>query len=117
MKQIIIVCLLCLYYIEESEQIKERLRPVEWDKLVEGAQFIDRFEPLSTGAIASNIWGVDTVCPRIVNNGIEDEERSYWGGNILREAQEKYNLFICGWPVNSLKGHMFWMKMINSYLQ
>ena len=108
MKQFIIACLLCLYCIESSGQIKERSRPAEWDKLVEGARFVDRFEPLPAGIITSNTWGADAVCSRIVSNGLEDKEHSYWGGNILKDEQGKYNLFVCGWPENSAKGHMFW---------
>lgn len=89
-------------------QITERPRPQEWDNLVPGARFVDRFLPMPDGRLAFDIWGAEVVVPRYVDNGIEDRERSYWGGNILREVDGSYHLFVCGWPEDSPKGHMFW---------
>lgn len=91
-----------------NAQITERQRPKSWDSLVVGARFIDRFLPMPDGKLSSNVWGAKNVIPRFVDNGIEDAERSYWGGNILKEHDGKYHLFVCGWPENSPKGHMFW---------
>jgi hypothetical protein len=89
-------------------QITERPRPKEWDNLVPGARFIDRFLTMPEGKLSSDVWGAENVLPRYVDNGIEDAERSYWGGNILSEADGSYHLFVCGWPEDSPKGHMFW---------
>lgn len=91
-----------------NAQIIERPRPAEWDHLVEGARFMDRFLPMSNGKLASDVWGAKAVIPRYVDNGIEDDTRSYWGGNILRGEDNQYHLYVCGWPENSPKGHMFW---------
>lgn len=91
-----------------AAQITERPRPAEWDSLVEGARFIDRFLPMPTGKLSSDVWGAKDVVPRYVDNGIEDNVRSYWGGNILKDEENKYHLYVCGWRENSPKGHMFW---------
>ena len=89
-------------------QITERERPAEWDQLVEGARFMDRFLPMPAGKTAQGIWGTDSILNRYVDNGIEDPEISFWGGNILQTADGKYHLFVCGWPEDSPRGHMFW---------
>ena len=34
--------------------------------------------------LSSDTWGAPGVIPRYIDNGIEDRETSYWGGNILR---------------------------------
>lgn len=91
-----------------NAQIAERPRPAEWDQLVDGARFIDRFLPMPAGKLSSDVWGAQNVIPRYVDNGIEDNVRSYWGGNILKDKDEQYHLYVCGWPENSPKGHMFW---------
>lgn len=89
-------------------QVTERPRPVEWDHLVEGARFIDRFLPMPAGKLSSDVWGAKNVIPRYIDNGIEDDVRSYWGGNIIKDNAGQYHLYVCGWPENSPKGHMFW---------
>lgn len=99
---------LCIGTQSLTAQITERLRPAEWDNLVEGARFIDRFLPMPAGKLSADVWGAKEVVPRYVDNGIEDNVRSYWGGNILKEKDNKYHLYVCGWPENSPKGHMFW---------
>lgn len=89
-------------------QIVNRERPVEWKQLVKGGRFMDRFLPMPDGRQQKHIWGADSVLNRYVDNGIEMPEMSFWGGNILRTSDGKYHLFVCGWPENSPKGHMFW---------
>lgn len=89
-------------------QVTERPRPAEWDHLVEGARFMDRFLPMPAGKLSSDVWGAKNVIPRYIDNGIEDDIRSYWGGNIIKDNAGQYHLYVCGWPENSLKGHMFW---------
>lgn len=89
-------------------QITERERPAEWNQLVNGARFLDRFLPMPNGTQAKGIWGTDSVQNRYVDNGIELPEISFWGGNILQSSDGKYHLYVCGWPENSPKGHMFW---------
>lgn len=94
--------------IQMNAQIAERVRPAEWDQLVQGARFIDRFLPMPAGQLSEDTWGGENVRPRYVDNGIEDETRSYWGGNILAGTDGMYHLYVCGWPENAPKGHHTW---------
>ncbi|MFI3322220.1 MAG: glycoside hydrolase family protein [Rikenellaceae bacterium] len=81
-------------------------------KLVEGAQFIDRFLHLEEGRITSDCWGDSNVVPRNVDNGIEDSTYSYWGGNIVVGDDGKYHMFVASWREDKVKGdksgHMTW---------
>ncbi|MDR3245897.1 MAG: glycoside hydrolase family protein [Prevotellaceae bacterium] len=104
---LISIIILFLGNTNSFSQIKERPRPAEWDNLVNGARFLDRFLPMPQGTLSENTWGAKDVVPRYIDNGIEDRNYSYWGGNIIRE-NDKYHLFICGWPENSRNGHGEW---------
>ncbi len=51
---------------------------------------MDRFLPIPVlGPLSSDTWGADNVLPRYVDNGIEDREWSYWGGNALKGPDGK----------------------------
>ena len=89
-------------------QVTERERPKEWDQLVNGARFMDRFLPMKGNKLSSDTWGTAGVSPRYVDNGIEDRIWSYWGGNIRKGEDGKYHLMVCGWLEASPKGHMEW---------
>lgn len=93
-----------------NAQITERERPAEWKDLILGARFMDRFDAMPDGALSSDVWGAKNVIPRFVDNGIESKKFSFWGGNIIQTDDGLYHLFVCGWPENSPKGHMFWPK-------
>lgn len=93
-------------------QITERPRPESWKQLINGAAFKDRFLPMPAGKLSSATWGGANVLPRYIDNGIEDRERSYWGGNILKGTDGFYHLFVCGWPESSPKGHAQWPRSI-----
>lgn len=95
-------------FVTVSAQITERERPAEWQQLITGARFMDRFLPMPPGIVNTNSWGADSVTHRFIDNGIELSEISFWGGNILQTADNKYHLYVCGWPENSPKGHMAW---------
>jgi len=85
-----------LFSIQINAQIKERERPEEWNQLVEGGRFLDRFMPISPlGNLTTEIWGAHDVIPRYTDNGIEDPAWSYWGGNILKGDDGIYHLFVC----------------------
>ena len=108
-----LLTLLILYSFnyEINAQIKERELPKSWDSLTFGGKFIDRFLPMPMiGKLTSDTWGAKNVIPRYTDIGIEDSINSYWGGNALMGKDNKYHLFVCGWPENSPKGHMFWSK-------
>ncbi len=107
-----IICTLLLH-LSSFAQITERERPKEWDNLVMGGRFMDRFLPMPVqGPLTGDTWGADYVRPRYVENGIEDDEWSYWGGNALLGDDGKYHLFVCRWPENADKGHMAWPNSI-----
>lgn len=91
-----------------SAQIAERERPKEWNQLVKGARFMDRFLPMQGKVLSVDTWGVKGVVPRYVDNGIEDRIWSYWGGNIKKDEDGKYHLLVCGWLESSPKGHAEW---------
>jgi hypothetical protein len=92
-------------------QITERERPKEWDNLVDGGRFLDRFLPIPViGELSDKTWGAADVIPRYVDNGIEEKEWSYWGGNILKSDDGKYHLFVCRWREDAPKGHMEWSQ-------
>lgn len=47
----------CFGIQNTQAQITERPRPAEWDHLVEGARFMDRFLPMPAGKLSSDVWG------------------------------------------------------------
>ncbi len=109
----IILIFLCLSFVSLSSQsqITERARPAKWDSLVQGGRFMDRFMPMPVmGELTSDTWGAANTVPRYIDNGLENNEYSYWGGNVVVSDDGKYHLFVCGWRENSPKGHMFWSK-------
>jgi hypothetical protein len=106
-----LVVLLSLGMLEfnAKAQITERQRPAEWDNLVLGGRFMDRFLPMPVlGELTSDTWGADNVVPRDINNGIEDNIWSYWGGNAVKGEDGRYHLYVCGWLESSPRGHMAW---------
>ncbi len=86
-------------------QILYRPQPDEWSNIVEGGQFIDRFEPMPEGKIARRTWGEEGVKSRYIDNGLECDDISFWGGNIVKGDDGKYHMFVCGWDEASEKGH------------
>ena len=92
-----------------TAQVTKRERPKEWNNLIEGGRFMDLFLPIPVmDSLTRQTWGADNVLPRYVDNGIEDNEYSYWGGNTVLGNDEKYHLFVCRWREDSPKGHMEW---------
>ncbi|WP_157373900.1 glycoside hydrolase family protein [Arenibacter certesii] len=94
-------------------QVIERARPAEWNDLINGGRFMDLFRPIAPlGALTTNTWGAENVIPRYVDNGIEDAEWSYWGGNALLGDDGQYHLMVCRWREDSVKGHNEWSNSI-----
>ena len=103
----------CLFTLDANAQIVARERPDEWNKLVYGGRFLDRFLPMPVqGELTSETWGADNVKPRYINNGIEDNDWSYWGGNAVLGADGKYHLYVCRWREDSRRGHAEWRNSI-----
>lgn len=111
--KVILVTIFSLSSIAGYSQITERLRPKEWDQLVVGGRFMDRFLPMKGKVLSSDTWGLDAVKPRYVDNGIEDNIWSYWCGSIKKGDDNKFHLFVCAWLESSPKGHYEWP---NSYV-
>lgn len=88
-------------------QVTERPRPKQWDSLVKGAAFIDRFLPMPNGKLSSDVWGGKNVLPRFIDNGIEDQERSFWGGNILRGEDGLYHFMFAAGRKTHLEAMLF----------
>ena len=98
--------------------------------LATGGQFIDLLLPMegSIAATASD-WGTTAgentepkyagtwagTLGRWKNNGIEDTDRSYWGGNIIKGSDDKYHIYVSGWPESTAKGHMAWSSASRVY--
>lgn len=98
--------------------------------LVKGGQFQDLILPMEGSVAATaNDWGTTPgentepkwagkwtgTLGRWKDNGIEDNERSYWGGNIVRDDDGLYHLYVAGWPENSPRGHMVWSSQSRVY--
>lgn len=104
----IILLAIFLPSVAAYTQITERTRPAEWKNLVVGARFMDRFLPMEGVDLRSDVWGTDSVRPRLVDNGIEDDQWSFWGGNIVRDDNNLWHQFVAAWPEGAKKGHMEW---------
>ncbi len=110
----LVFVLLLLMTIQTIAQNIERERPGEWENLVTGGRFLDRFLTMpAQGELTTNTWGAENVVPRYIDNGIEDNEWSYWGGNPKLGEDGKYHLFVCRWREDSPKGHMEWPSVEN----
>ena len=110
-KLILTILLLLSLTITSSSlhaQVSERTLPEEWNSLVKGGRFKDRFLPMKGSNLSSDTWGTAGVKPRFTDNGIEDRIWSYWGGNIVKSDDGLYHLMVCGWLESSPKGHMEW---------
>jgi alpha-L-fucosidase 2 len=108
-----ILLTVCMFQLDANAQSVERARPEAWKDLVLGGRFMDRFLPMPVqGELTMKTWGADNVKPRYTDNGLEDNEWSYWGGNALLGEDGKYHLFVCRWLESSPRGHMEWGRSI-----
>lgn len=71
--KIILLTITLSVSVSASSQIVERERPQEWNQLIPGARFIDRFLPMQGNVLSSDTWGANGVIPRYIDNGIEDQ--------------------------------------------
>ncbi len=69
---------------------------------------MDRFTTMPQSRLSRANWGTESVRMRYIDNGIENDSISFWGGNILQHNDGLYHMYVCGWPENSPRGHMFW---------
>ena len=103
---------------------------VNAQELSTGGQFMDLLLPMEgTVAATESDWGTaagestepkyagtwEGTLGRWKDNGIEDTERSYWGGNIIKGSDGKYHIYVSGWPESTAKGHMAWSSASRVY--
>lgn len=103
---VIIVCLLAKTAPIINAQVPNKANK----EIVKGGQFKDLIlpTPIFDKLTSKNIWGAENVLPRDVNNGVEDNEWSYWGGNPMKGNDGKYHIAICRWREET--GHWGWPK-------
>ncbi|NEW81052.1 MAG: hypothetical protein GZ094_01620 [Mariniphaga sp.] len=107
------LCITFFSIVVTNAQTTDRPRPAEWSNLVYGGRFMDRFQPMpNIGELTSDTWGADNVLPRYTDNGIENRNWSFWGGNIKLGEDGKYHFYVCGWLESSAKGHNEWPNSI-----
>ena len=88
-------------YIAKVEEVKPK-------EFVRGGQFKDLILPMPiiNGLETEGIWGDENVIPRDKDNGMEDNEWCYWGGNPILGKDGKYHIAVCRWPEST--GHHGW---------
>jgi len=81
------------------------------DGLILGGEFADLIKPLPARAnrVAPK-WGTEGSRVRDAWYGIEDDEYSYWGGNVILGDDGQYHCFVARWPEDTPKGHFDWNK-------
>ena len=114
MRSCVLICILTICFmfaLNANGQSVERKRPEGWNDLVFGGRFMDRFLPMPVqGRLTSETWGAGNVKPRYIDNGLEDNEWSYWGGNAIQGDDGRYHLYVCRWREDSRRGHMEWPR-------
>ena len=116
-----------LWLEKAGNLVFEDAMPEQNTELQTGGQFMDLLLPME-GSIAAtgSDWGTtpgentqyngtwEGTLGRWKDNGIEDTERSYWGGNIIKGSDGKYHIYVAGWPSDT-KGHMAWSSASRVY--
>ena len=87
--------------------------------IVNGGQFKDRILPMQgsvTKSAEQAIWGQEGVQGRFLDNGAEPASTtdgkptlSYWGGNIMKDANSIYHLYLAGWDATQ-RAHSYWSR-------
>ena len=108
----------------------EDAMPEQNTELQTGGQFMDLLLPMEGSVAATESdWGTaagEETNPRYAgtwagtlgrwkDNGIEDIQRSYWGGNIIKGDDGKYHIYVSGWPESTARGHMAWSSASRVY--
>lgn len=60
-RKLLLLIGLCGFFAGMNAQVTERERPKEWQSLIKGGRFMDRFLPMQ-GSIISKMYGEPTVC-------------------------------------------------------
>lgn len=115
-----------LWLQEAGALVLEDAVPEQGTELQTGGQFMDLLLPMEgSDAATESDWGTaagtdsrgdwDGTLGRWKDNGIEDTQRSYWGGNIIKGSDGKYHIYVSGWPESTPKGHMAWSSASRVY--
>lgn len=82
-----------------------------------GGQFMDRILPMEgsqASAPAKTVWGAAPVQGRFLDNGLEPvtlesgiPEFSFWGGNVMQDADGVYHLYVAAWDAVA-QSHRYW---------
>ena len=64
--------------------------------------------PIHDGLESDRIWGAESVLPRDIHNGMEDNQWSYWGGNPIQGKDGRYHIAICRWKEEA--SYMGWRR-------
>lgn len=55
-RRISIAIVTCATALSALAQITERQRPAEWDKLIPGGKYVDRFEAMQGNKLSDKVW-------------------------------------------------------------
>ena len=72
----------CATALSASAQITDRPRPAEWDKLIPGGKYVDRFEAMQGNKLSDKVWGAQEVLPRFAD-GRKMQKKGTWNGLTL----------------------------------
>ena len=77
MKHIFFSCTFLLFVLISADtlsQITDRERPEEWNNLIHGGRFMDRFLPMPViGPLTEDTWGAENVKPRYIERHKQTE--------------------------------------------
>lgn len=60
-RKLLLLIGLCGFFAGMNAQVTERERPKEWQSLIKGGRFMDRFLPMQGSIISKDVWGADSV--------------------------------------------------------
>lgn len=66
-KNLLLLIGLYVFIAGMNAQVTERERPKEWQSLIKGGRFMDRFLPMQGNIISKDVWGADSVRLRYVD--------------------------------------------------
>jgi hypothetical protein len=118
-KSVVVLCVMVLLFGAGAAWAGPEAEKTSWEHaptdyvvppgMVHGGAFIDRILPMPPGEKRSDVWGGDNVKPRIVDNGLEDPDWSYWCMDVFRSGGKEH-MFAVRWPEDAPKGHSTWPR-------
>ncbi|SMP74427.1 hypothetical protein SAMN06265222_117132 [Neorhodopirellula lusitana] len=107
---IFVATLLPAAWANQPDLVQSSGRTPPNKNFVRGGSFKDLIlpAPIIEGLESEGIWGIDKVLPRDKDNGMEDNQWCYWGGNPVKGNDGKYHIAVCRWPEST--GHHGWFE-------